>query len=125
MKDSNRSRALSAWIRIPMRFRLRLFFSLTPRFSGVFRCCHDQNRFNGLSHTAKTVETVPARSSPARTPLKQGVNERNGARLLGPREIFFVGPTAAERQFGLSPHAPSCSPVPVDKPGLGGNTDHA
>jgi hypothetical protein len=50
-------------------------FSLTPCFSWVRKRHENENRFNGLSHTAETVETVLTSTNPAATQLKQGVNE--------------------------------------------------
>jgi hypothetical protein len=43
-----------------------------------------QNRFNGFSRVAETVETFSVHSLPPNTPLKQGVNESgcfNGSTL--------------------------------------------
>ena len=51
-------------------------FSLTPCFSWVWKRREKGNRFNGLSHTVETVETVPTSANSNLTQLKQGVNEK-------------------------------------------------
>src|SRR4051794_32495316 len=50
--------------------------SLPPCFSWVEERPKRENRFNGLSRAAETVETVPAFADSTITQLKQGVNER-------------------------------------------------
>jgi ribose transport system substrate-binding protein len=59
----------------------------TPLQRGVAWWRDPRNRFNGFSHLAETVETVPITHRIANTPLKRGVNERGGSWRLGWYEI--------------------------------------
>ena len=68
-----------------------LRLSLTPCFSWVGKPLNRDNRFNGLPHPAKTVETVPAFPGSISTQLKQGVNERRPKQRLALALGFLAG----------------------------------
>ena len=63
-------------------------FLLTPCFSWVWKRREKKNRFNGLSRTVETVETVPTSAGRSPTQLKQGVNERDFELRSGGYEIY-------------------------------------
>src|SRR6266567_1514161 len=59
-----------------------------------------ENRFNGLPHTAETVETVTTRLHPRNTQLKQGVNERlQTAEWQAPCSVFKDNDAAIETAY--------------------------
>jgi hypothetical protein len=51
-------------------------FSLTPRFSGVWKPVRHQNRFSGFLCVVQTAEAVQPSYRPLITPLNRGVNEK-------------------------------------------------
>ncbi len=61
--------------------------TLTPSFSWVRETRESKNRFNGLLHSAETVETVLDCSDFVNTQLKQGVNEIRLSRRLTTCEL--------------------------------------
>ena len=55
------------------------FFSLTPRFSGVYDRPFNRNRFSGFGLAIKTAKAVRVLNHRTITPLKRGVNETSSA----------------------------------------------
>ena len=69
-------------------------FSLAPCFSRVWKRHEKENRFNGLSHAVKTVETVPTSANCTTTQLKQGANETAFNVRSSVRETFELKQSA-------------------------------
>ena len=57
------------------------FIINTPLQRGVLHAAETRNRFNGFCALSKTAEAVRTPPPHSYTPLKQGVNEKNPARM--------------------------------------------
>ena len=88
-------------------------FINTPLQRGVAGVRNLYNRFNGFRATEKTVETVSGLPMTSHTLLKQGVNEKQRAYLLGVIAVFISGLLLAGCAVGPNFHPPKTETSPA------------